>query len=70
MFFDEMSADLFGADILRRVKNRGGGTQLRFRLGRSMAAIADSLAEARGSYAAFLQSMKDSALRSSFTLGH
>jgi hypothetical protein len=60
-FFDEMSVDLVGADILRRVKNRGGGTQLRFRLGRSMAAIADALAEARGSFDAFLRLMKDSA---------
>jgi hypothetical protein len=60
-FFDSMSADLLGADILRRVKNRGGGTQLRFRLGRSMAAIADALAESRGSYSAFLRLMKDSA---------
>jgi hypothetical protein len=60
-FFADVSADLLGADILRRVKNRGGGTQLRFRLGRSMAAIADALAESRGSYAAFLQLMRDSA---------
>jgi len=60
-FFDKMLADLLGADILRRVKNRGGGTQQRFRLGRSMAAIADGLAEARGAYPVFLQLMKDSA---------
>jgi hypothetical protein len=55
-----MAAELIDVDVLRRVENRGGGTQDRFRLGRSMAAIADSLADARGSYAAFLRSVKDS----------
>jgi len=59
-FLDEMAAELIDVDVLRRVENRGGGTQDRFRLGRSMAAIADSLADARGSYAAFLRSVKDS----------
>jgi hypothetical protein len=60
-FFSEMSGDLLSAGILRRVKNRGGGTQLRFRLDRSMATIADGLAEAKGSYVAFLRLMNDSA---------
>lgn len=54
MFFNEMCSRLLEAGILRPVKNRGGGNQRRFRLGRSMAVISQSLAASKGAFDAFL----------------
>jgi hypothetical protein len=59
-FFREISTELLESGILRPVKNRGGGNQLRFRLGRSMAIIAEALANANGHYPRFLQLIQDS----------
>lgn len=57
-FAKELLPMLLGNGVLMEVKNRGGGNQRRFRLGRSMASIADALAESRGSYARLLDSIK------------
>ena len=61
LFFGSLCAELLETAVLKPVKNRGGGNQLRFRLGRSMSAIADALADARGSYETFVHQMKATA---------
>lgn len=63
-FFDGMLSELLEVGVLRRVKNKGRGTQLRVRLGRPMSAIANALASARGSYVEFLKLVKGAALAS------
>lgn len=59
-FFRKISTELLESGILRPVKNRGGGNQLRFRLGRSMATIAEAIATANGHYPRFLRLIRDS----------
>jgi hypothetical protein len=61
-FFDGMLAELLEVGVLRRVINKGAGNQSRFRLGRSMSAIANALADARGSYEGFRKLIKGAAL--------
>ena len=56
-FFNDMVVDLLRVGVLRSVKNRGGGVQQRFGLGQSMSVIGNAMAEARGSYPAFLDLM-------------
>lgn len=53
-FFDQLERELLTSAVLRPVPNRGGGTQKRFGLGRSMSVIASVLAESRGSYRSFI----------------
>jgi hypothetical protein len=53
-FFQDVKNDLLHAGVLSPVKHRGSDVKQRFRLGRSMAGIADALAESRGSYSKFL----------------
>jgi hypothetical protein len=57
-FFGGMSEELLEIGVLRSVKNKGGGNQLRFRLGMSMAAIANALSGGKGSYDEFRNLIK------------
>jgi hypothetical protein len=57
-FAKELLPTLEDNGVLKEIQNRGGGNQRRFRLGRSMASIADALAGSRGSYDEFLKCLK------------
>jgi hypothetical protein len=54
-FFDQLERELLTSGVLRSVPNRGGGTQRRYGLGRSMSVIASALAEAGGDYRSFVE---------------
>lgn len=58
-FFAEMFDELFEAGVIKSVKNRGGGSDLRLKLGRSMASIATALSAASGSYPEFLARVRE-----------
>jgi hypothetical protein len=54
-FHNNLLPSLLDRSVLKEIQNRGGGKQRRFRLGRSMSAIADALAESRGNYEELLR---------------
>jgi hypothetical protein len=60
-FFEGLERELLAHSVLRSIPNRGGGSQKRFALGRSMSDIAEALANARGDYATFLALIDQSA---------
>jgi hypothetical protein len=49
-FRKDLLPTLLDRGLLVEIKSRGGGNQRRFRLGRSMASLADALAASRGNY--------------------
>lgn len=58
MFTKELLPTLLDNGVLKEIQNKGGGNQRRFRLGTSMASIADALSESRGNYQRFLNHLK------------
>lgn len=58
LFFDVVMPVLEEVGILVRVLYKGSGTQLRFRLGRPMQELQQAIAQARGSFSSFVNSVR------------